>query len=191
MNLLLTFIYLFWYWVYSVRWFKKERWKSWVFCVLLCLFDKLHKQVQIRWLKKLNKKIIHWLYIFYNLQITPTFHSVERLVNLVGRRECFVGLFILVYDWEPCNTFQCFYSKGRCCKTYRKYKIIYQTVMLFPPIISEALQVLLISVTSPSLTHTHSREPMIIDDISFTPFGRYLLYNGWSRVKLARGHTRL
>ena len=33
--------------------------------------------------------------IFFNLQNHPTFHSEERLVNLVRRRECSVGLSIL------------------------------------------------------------------------------------------------
>ena len=36
------------------------------------------------------------VHIFYNLQNHSTFHSVERLVNLVRRRECFVGLSILL-----------------------------------------------------------------------------------------------
>ena len=36
--------------------------------------------------------------IFLNHQNHPTFHTEERLVNLVKRRECFVGLSIfLVY----------------------------------------------------------------------------------------------
>ena len=34
--------------------------------------------------------------IFFNLQNHPTFHSEERLVNLVRGRECFVGLSILL-----------------------------------------------------------------------------------------------
>ena len=34
--------------------------------------------------------------MFYNLQNHPIFHSEERLVNLARRRECLVGLSILL-----------------------------------------------------------------------------------------------
>ena len=38
---------------------------------------------------------------FFNLQNQPTFHSEERLVNLVRGRECFVGLStFLVYAYK-------------------------------------------------------------------------------------------
>ena len=40
--------------------------------------------------------------LFYDLQNHPTFHSKERLVNLVRLRECFVGLpILLVYCAGP------------------------------------------------------------------------------------------
>ena len=43
--------------------------------------------------------------IFFNLQYHPTFHSEERMVNLVKGRECFVGLSILlVYGLERGET---------------------------------------------------------------------------------------
>ena len=35
--------------------------------------------------------------MFYNLQNHPIFHSEERLVNLARRRECLVGLSLLLY----------------------------------------------------------------------------------------------
>ena len=34
--------------------------------------------------------------MFYNLQNHPTFHSEQRVVNLERRRECFVGLSVLL-----------------------------------------------------------------------------------------------
>ena len=38
------------------------------------------------------------VHIFLNLQNHPTFHSEERLINVVRERECFVGLSrLLVY----------------------------------------------------------------------------------------------
>ena len=44
---------------------------------------------------------------FSNLKIHPTFHSEERLVNLVRRREFFAGLSILlVYGVDPVYTVQ-------------------------------------------------------------------------------------
>ena len=45
--------------------------------------------------------------IFYNLLNQPTFRSEETLVNLVRRRECFVGLSILlVYGVVLTNLFE-------------------------------------------------------------------------------------
>ena len=42
--------------------------------------------------------------MFFNLQNHPTFHSEERLVNLVRGRECFVGLSILlVFAGKVCS----------------------------------------------------------------------------------------
>ena len=39
--------------------------------------------------------------IFFNLQNHPTFHSKERLVDLVRGRECFVGLSVFfVYAYS-------------------------------------------------------------------------------------------
>ena len=43
----------------------------------------------IKKMKAKNSSLL--VHIFYNLQNQPTFHSVERLVNLLRRRECFVA----------------------------------------------------------------------------------------------------
>ena len=46
--------------------------------------------------KSKNKSLT--VQIFYNLLNHPTFHSEERLINLVRERKCFVGLpLLLVY----------------------------------------------------------------------------------------------
>ena len=57
------------------------------------------------------KKKILIVQIFYNLQDSPTFLSEERLVNLVRRSECFVGLsifFLVVYGGAHADTNLCY-----------------------------------------------------------------------------------
>ena len=56
--------------------------------------------------KNWKRKIICWQYkFFFNLQNHPTFHGEERLVNLERRRECLVGLSILIF--YACNHLLC------------------------------------------------------------------------------------
>ena len=48
-------------------------------------------------MKKLNndkKEVIEHYNYFYNLQNHPTFHSKDRLVNIVRGRECFISLYL-------------------------------------------------------------------------------------------------
>ena len=46
-------------------------------------------------LKTTNERLT--VQIFFNLQNHPIFYSEERLVNLIIRKECFVGLSILLF----------------------------------------------------------------------------------------------
>ena len=83
--------------IYTVKWFKEEGWKY--LCRYLSLFVLLYNTKFINNLKfsfiLIKKKKLIYCPIFFDLQNHPTFHSEERLANLVRRRECFVGLSIL------------------------------------------------------------------------------------------------
>ena len=63
---------------------------------------------------KLKTKIFHWLYKnFYHPQNHPTFHSEERLVNLVRGKGSFVGLsMLLVSVLSMCRSHSLRYSGG-------------------------------------------------------------------------------
>ena len=56
------------------------------------------------------------VHIFYNLRTNhPTFHSEDRLVNFVRRRECFVGLSILlVYGVKGPKALLCISIRNIC-----------------------------------------------------------------------------
>ena len=69
--------------------------------LFVLLYNIVHtnfmKKLEFNYLKKwLNKKLLLTVHIFYNLQSHHTFHSEERLVNLLSRRECLVGLSMLL-----------------------------------------------------------------------------------------------
>ena len=77
-----------------IRWFKEEGVES--FCRFVLFVLIYNTNLNSMFFFKL--KIIHWLYStdFLNLQNHPSFLSEERLFNFVRRRECFVGLSILL-----------------------------------------------------------------------------------------------
>ena len=65
--------------------------------VLLYNTNFMNKLKFNKFLKYYKRKIINCLYTFSLIfKTTPTFHSEERLVNLVRGRECFAGLSILL-----------------------------------------------------------------------------------------------
>ena len=82
----------------------KEGWKYFCRFVFICFTVLYNTNFMFR-LKfnifslYLKQKYSLTVQIVCNLQRHPTFHSEERLVNLLRGRECFVGLFILINLW--------------------------------------------------------------------------------------------